>query len=76
MDQKSSFYPSINDIYIVPKISKEETMTMLLLPEDTKGNKQKACTSHFKSTSGQQFRDQSISMGGGGVGRSKWGVGH
>ena len=39
---------------------------MLLLPEDTKGNKQKACTSHFKSTSGQQFRDQSISIGGGG----------
>ena len=50
-------------------------MTMLLLPEDTKGNKQKACTSHFKSTSGQQFRDQSISIGGGGGGSEQLGGG-
>ena len=57
-DQKSFFYPSINDIYILyPKYLKKRQCHYdnVALSEDTKANKQKARTSHFKSTSGQQF---------------------
>ena len=48
---------SLYQCCIVPKISKVGKCHCdnVVLPKATKTNKQKAATSHFKSTSGQQF---------------------